>query len=292
MEIFLFSRPGAGHSGERSGELVRELDRHFPGAWRANSEFAAELGREGDAWDDIAPGEGHIAVSYGGDGTFLECVRMACAGDVPILGINSGRLGFLANVPAHDMGSAFDDLKKGRFTIGPRAALHVSGDFPSQPSYPFAFNEFSVQRGGAGMIAVEIFVDGQMVATCWGDGAMLSTPSGSTAYNLSVGGPVLVPGCECFVLSPIAPHNLTMRPVVIPSGSKVTFRVLARGEKPYATLDNQTFPIADNARFTLEKAKDPIKLVHLRNISFYDTLRNKMMWGIDRRDETKTEKMP
>ncbi|MDR2886267.1 MAG: NAD(+)/NADH kinase [Rikenellaceae bacterium] len=290
MEIFLFSRPEATHTPEELQGLTCELDMHFPGAWKANRDFAAKLGRPYDAYDVIEsgkPGESSIAVSYGGDGTFLDCVRMAAGSGVPILGVNSGRLGFLATVPKEDLGGALKDLKTGRFTIEERSTLRAAGDFEKQPAYPFAFNEFSIQRGGAGMIAVETFVDGQMVATYWGDGAMISTPSGSTAYGLSVGGPVLVPGCECFVISPIAPHNLTMRPVVIPNKSEVTFRVLARGEKPYATLDNQTFPIVDGARFTLSKAKNSTKLVRLQNISFYDTLRNKMMWGIDRRDETK-----
>ena len=137
------------------------------------------------------------------------------------------------------------------------------------------------------MIAVEAYVNDEMVATYWGDGVLLSTPSGSTAYSLSVGGPVVAPGCDCLVLSPIAPHNLTMRPVVVPGGSLLTFRVSTREERALATLDNRNYPVRNGATFRVSKSKNSVFLVRLQNISFYDTLRNKMMWGFDRRDETK-----
>ena len=133
------------------------------------------------------------------------------------------------------------------------------------------------------MISVDAYIDGEMVATYWGDGVIFSTPAGSTAYSLSVGGPVVAQGCKCFVISPIAPHNLTMRPVVIPDDSAVTFRVSTRDQYAYATLDNSQFEVAGGAGFTLSKSKNSVFLVRLQNISFYDTLRNKMLWGIDRR---------
>ena len=224
-----------------------------------------------------------VAVSYGGDGTFLDCVRVFGRFGIPVLGINSGRLGFLANVPKEDMEQAFADLRYHRYEKEERSLILAEGDFPGQPEYPYAFNEFSIQRGGTSMISVEAYINGEMVATYWGDGVLFSTPAGSTAYSLSVGGPVVAPGCECFLLSPIAPHNLTMRPVVIPDTSTATFRVSTRDEYAFATLDNSHFEIPDGATFRVSKAEKPVFLVKLQNISFYDTLRNKMLWGIDKR---------
>ncbi len=284
METYLYLRPDMDHSGEALGRLCELLSHHLPGA-RVNAAMARKIetatGVAMAGYEKMEPGG--IAISYGGDGTLLDCVRLASGAGVPVLGINSGRLGFLANVPVDDMEGAFRELAAGNFTVEERPLLDVQGDLCRTLDFPYAFNEFSVQRGAAGMIAVEARVDGELVATYWGDGAMLSTPAGSTAYSLSVGGPVVAPACECLILSPIAPHNLSMRPVVIPDRSTVTLRVSARSGEPYATLDNQTCTIGDGALFTIKKAKKEAKLVRLQNISFYDTLRNKMLWGIDRR---------
>ena len=159
--------------------------------------------------------------------------------------------------------------------------LSVGGDFARQPDSLLALNEFTVQRHGAGMIAVETYVDGQMVATYHGDGLIVSTPTGSTAYSLSAGGPVIAPACRCLVLSPLAPHNLTMRPVVIPDGSVISLRVRVRHSEAFVTLDNRTYPIPPEASFTVRRAEERIFLAVPHNISFYDTLRNKMMWGVD-----------
>ncbi len=260
MRIALFSRGG---TAEAESEL---------------RQAGLEYGVYPDGWQGA-----DVAVSYGGDGTFLDCVREVGRHGIPVLGINSGRLGFLANVPKEDMRQAFNDLLEGRHTTEERPLIVASGDFASQPEYPYAFNEFSIQRGGTSMISVETYIDGEMVATYWGDGVIFSTAAGSTAYSLSAGGPVVAPGCECFVLSPIAPHNLTMRPVVIPDGSEAMFRVSTRDEYAFATLDNTNFRVANGATFRVSKAEKPVFLVKLQNISFYDTLRNKMLWGIDKR---------
>ena len=137
------------------------------------------------------------------------------------------------------------------------------------------------QRQGAGMISVETYVNDQMVATYHGDGLIVSTPTGSTAYSLSAGGPVVAPTCQCLVISPLAPHNLTMRPVVIPDTGVITLNVDARRADAFVTLDNRTYPVSHGASFTVERAEQTIFLAVPHNISFYDTLRNKMMWGID-----------
>lgn len=295
MRILLFSRGGSFHTRESVDSLMDTLD--VSGLdYMVNVEFAETVasltGRvlPCDKRYDAGNAGGFrdaVALSYGGDGTFLECAKTIGLHGTPILGVNSGRLGFLANVPKEALGQALEDLKSRRYEAESRTLLDVSGDFPEPLAHPYAFNEFTIQRAGTGMVAVETYIDDEMVATYWGDGVILSTPAGSTAYSLSVGGPVVAPQCDCFVLAPIAPHNLTMRPVVLPDSSRVTFRVSSRGEKCFASLDSTNWTVGDGASFEVSRAKNSVFLVKLQNISFYDTLRNKMMWGFDRRDEKK-----
>ena len=237
-------------------------------------------------YDASPPCEGlDMMVCYGGDGTFLEGVRRGHKCNLPILGINSGRLGFLANLPKEELSAAFAQIAAGRYSVEERTTLHVEGDLPAGTKDSFAFNELTIHRGTGPMIAVEVFVDGQMVERSWGDGVILSTPSGSTAYSLSVGGPIIAPQCRCFVISPIAPHNLSMRPVVIPDSAVVDFRVSSRGESVAVALDNRNFAATGKCSFRACRGSHKVRLVKLDEVSFYDTLRNKMLWGLDRRDK-------
>ena len=151
-------------------------------------------------------------VCYGGDGTLLEGVHRLCGAPIPVMGINAGHLGFLTSAPSTGLNLIFKEIAEGRLTTEARSMIEVTGDYAEQPDTTLALNEFTVQRHGAGMISVETYVDDQMVATYHGDGVVFSTPTGSTAYSLSAGGPVVAPTCACLVISPLAPHNLTMRP--------------------------------------------------------------------------------
>ena len=190
-------------------------------------------------------------------------------------------VGFLTSAPSNGLNLIFREIAEGNIATEPRSMLRVTGEFARQPESQLALNEFTVQRHGAGMISVETYVDRQMVATYHGDGVIVSTPTGSTAYSLSAGGPVVAPTCQCLVISPLAPHNLTMRPVVIPDTGVITLNVDARRADAFVTLDNRTYPVSHGASFTVERAEQTIFLAVPHNISFYDTLRNKMMWGID-----------
>ena len=222
-----------------------------------------------------------VMVCYGGDGTLLEGVHRLCGAPIPVMGINAGHLGFLTSAPSNGLNLIFREIAEGNIATEPRSMLRVTGEFARQPESQLALNEFTVQRHGAGMISVETYVDRQMVATYHGDGVIVSTPTGSTAYSLSAGGPVVAPTCQCLVISPLAPHNLTMRPVVIPDTGVITLNVDARRADAFVTLDNRTYPVSHGASFTVERAEQTIFLAVPHNISFYDTLRNKMMWGID-----------
>ena len=175
----------------------------------------------------------------------------------------------------------FELIAAGKLECQPRSMLEVTGDFGDGISTRYAVNEVVIQRQGAGMISVETYVNDQMVATYHGDGLIVSTPTGSTAYSLSVGGPVVAPQCACLVLSPVAPHNLTMRPVVIPSSSDVRLKVHARHAEISIATDNETCPIPEGAEFRVRLASRRFFLAVPHNISFYDTLRKKMMWGVD-----------
>jgi len=289
MKILLFSRPQIAHA---AAEIVQIFDalRIFGLDYAINEEFAPVVERL--AGIRIAPERIYgaavgrqpadtVMVCYGGDGTLLEGAHRLEGAPVPVMGINAGHLGFLTGAPTDGMERIFGEIAAGRIEVEARTLLDVEGSFPEAPRSPLALNEFSVQRRGAGMISVETCVDGQMVATYHGDGVIVSTPTGSTAYSLSAGGPVVAPQCACLIVTPIAPHNLTMRPVVVPDTSTISLYIRARQADAFVTLDNRTYPVGEGAAFEVRKAGQPIFLAVPHNISFYDTLRNKMMWGID-----------
>ena len=295
MNIVLYSRAQPSFSAEDLDLLINALDETGM-SYRMNKDFAGLIGaKPGRTFgaeqiyrDSAGIGDdARVMVSYGGDGTFLDAVRLLDNRPVPIVGINSGRLGFLANITKENMKQAFADIKAGDYTVAPRSLIHAEGEFTQQPGFPYAFNEFTIQRHGPNMISTEVYVNDEMIATYWGDGVLVSTPSGSTAYSLSVGGPVVAPDCRCFLISPIAPHNLTMRSVVIPDSSVITLRVASRETDFAVSLDNQNYTAPNGVTFRVSKAEKSIFLVHFQNISFYDTLRNKMMWGIASRDLVK-----
>ncbi len=289
MKIILFSRPDTRHHPEVLSRIFRCIER-YGFDYGVNREFRESLealiGQPieasccyGDRYEGAA--EPCVMVCLGGDGTLLAGARRLAGRPIPVVGINAGRLGFLTSVSADDIDLLFEEIASGQLRVEERSMLLAEGDFEACSSLSAALNEVAVQRSGAGMISVETYVDGQMVATYHGDGVILSTPTGSTAYSLSVGGPVVAPSCACLVLSPLAPHNLTMRPVVIPDSSEVMFRIHARQEEAFLSLDNRTWPIREGATIRVRKASERVFLALPHNISFYDTLRKKMMWGVD-----------
>ena len=289
MKIILFSRRGLAFQAEEL-QTLREVIAEFGFDYAVNEEFA-EILKELIGWEIPSSQRygAHIAtedqkavlVCYGGDGTLLEGVHRLGGRQLPVVGINAGRLGFLTSDSRTGLKRLFAALNEGELCFEERSLIEVEGDLPSNNDTPLALNEFSIQRNGAGMLSVEIYVDEKMVATCHGDGVIVSTPTGSTAYSLSAGGPVVAPTCACFVITPIAPHNLTMRPVVIPDSSQIRLRVEARRSEAFLTLDNRSYGVPSESEFRLRKASKSIFLAVPHNISFYDTLRNKMMWGVD-----------
>lgn len=294
MKILLFSRRGVVHAADELQHTFAAIDQ-YGFDYLVNKEFAEtirELGvaqipaeKEYDRSSQALAGDDDKAmVCYGGDGTLLEGIRLLGGAAVPVVGINAGHMGFLTGGRKDAVEALFGEIARGELRIEQRTMLCVEGDIAGMPRQALAVNEAAVQRSGAGMISVECYVDAQQVATYYGDGVIVSTPTGSTAYSLSAGGPVVAPGCRCLVISPLAPHNLTMRPVVIPDSGCVTLHIRTRRSAVTLSLDNTAYDVADGTQIRVSLSEKRIFLGQAHNISFYDTLRDKMMWGVDIRD--------
>ena len=296
MKIILFSRRGVAHAADEV-RLIFERIETLGYDWAVNEEFAGTV--EELTGRTVAPERRYgkrmtlpqqdeaVLLCYGGDGTLLEGIQRLDGAEIPVAGINSGHLGFLTSAPQNGIREIFEQIRTGTLRCEARSMLEVRSDFGGEETPRHAINEVAVQRQGAGMIAVETYIDGQMVATYCGDGLLVSTPTGSTAYSLSAGGPVVAPSCACLILTPIAPHNLTMRPIVVPDRSEITLRLHTRQARISVSADNEAFRVADGARLTIRRAQRRFFLAVAHNISFYDTLRNKMMWGVDPRSDRK-----
>ncbi len=221
-----------------------------------------------------------IMITYGGDGTLLEAVALLPSNNIPVVGINCGRLGYLTADDGKGIEELFKAISEGNLRFEERLMLTTEG---MDQEECIALNEITIHRNGASMIAVETLINDNYVATYHGDGLVVATPTGSTAYSLSAGGPIVDPMCRCFVLSPLAPHNLTMRPVVIPDSSIVTLRVHSRGGEALISADNRTYTLRDGSEVKIKLAERRVILAMPHNNTFYDTLREKMMWGVDKR---------
>ncbi len=292
MKIALFSRSRVEHKPKEIERIFAAIER-FGFEYCVNEEFAPIIERligKRVASENIYSQEvgelpkESVMLCYGGDGTILEGIyRLKCQ-SVVVVGINSGRLGFLASGVGEDIDRIFEDIAAGSLTFERRQMLEVKGDFAPSSEHLIAANELSVQRLGATMISVETRVDDSPIATYYGDGVVVSTPTGSTAYSLSAGGPIMAPNCACFIISPLAPHNLSMRPLVVPNSSTIKMSICCRQGDAAISLDNRTYPIGQCAEIELSLSPIEFLLATASNISFYETLREKMMWGVDMRE--------
>jgi NAD+ kinase len=226
-----------------------------------------------------------LVLSVGGDGTFLETVLKFRDLGVPVAGVNTGRMGFLANIPGEKIGKSIDQLCRNDFEIVERSMLEIIRPaqlFDGEPA--IALNEITIQKANLSMITIHVYVDEVFLSTYWADGMIVSTATGSTAYNLSVGGPILTPGDESIIISPISPHNLTLRPIVLSGSSKLKMVMEARTDECLVTCDFRfsRHPISEEIHIARSGTK--LKTVMLAGRDFYSTLRNRLMWGVDRRN--------
>ncbi len=223
--------------------------------------------------------------SIGGDGAFLEAISLVRDSGIPMVGINSGRLGFLADVAQQDLESSLESFFESKYYLQPRSLIKLENDAGLFPDFPYALNEFTVHKQDTSqMITVHVEVGGDFLNSYWADGLIVSTPTGSTAYSLAVGGPIITPTAANFIIAPIAPHNLAIRPVVISDNEEIKLRIEGRGERYLASLDSRSDAFGANIELRLSKAGFPINVLQFDNQSFYSTLRNKLMWGIDKRN--------
>jgi len=226
-----------------------------------------------------------MALSVGGDGTFLETAMIVKNTGIPVAGINTGRMGFLANIPADDIEKSIEMLVNNDYTIIERCCLKLEKpDRLFSGNEASALNEITIQKVGLSMITVKIEVDDNYLNTYWGDGVIISTATGSTAYNLSSGGPILAPDDTSIIISPISPHNLTVRPIVLSGQSKLKLTVEGRSEEFMITCDfrSKRVPFSEKVNISMDSVK--VKTVMLKGMDFYSTLRNKLMWGLDKRN--------
>ena len=250
----------------------------------------AELRQGGAQLYVMQPGDASvegadILISVGGDGTFLAASAIAASSGVPVVGVNLGRLGFLSENRPENVAKA---ILSGDYAIEEEivlsAVMQQEGFFEKAGMWPFAFNEFTVHRTGSAILGVDVCVNGTPLPTYWADGLILATAAGSTAYSLSVGGPIVMPGAKTLIITPIASHNLNIRPLIVPDTSVITFKVHSRDGKAMFTADNRSVEIADGASVTMSMALFSLKRVRLNSSNFINALTEKLFWGEDIRN--------
>lgn len=224
-----------------------------------------------------------LVLSIGGDGTFLTTAKTVGVAQTPIMGINSGHLGYLSAADIADTQSLVTDIIEGNYIVQPRTVIEISSDTPGMlPERPFALNEVAIlKRDTASMITVDTILDGSPLASYRGDGLIISTPTGSTGYNLSVGGPIVAPTATDWIISPIAPHSLNMRPLVVNDSITLDISTRSRSTSYLLSIDGKATPLPIDITLRLTKAKYVVNVVHQTGHNFIDTLRRKMLWGID-----------
>lgn len=278
MKIALYSRDGGAMTDPRLSSMLDKLEKE------------SFMIYETSGGEDLLPGT-DLVMSVGGDGTFLSAARCVGASGVPILGVNLGRLGFLSEYSPEEACGA---LLSGAWYLEDRELLEteVDGSMSENPALsasaetfsPFTLNEVSVHRSGAALLGVDVTIDGHPLPTYWADGLLVATSSGSTAYSLSVGGPICAPEAKVLIIAPIAPHNLNARPLVVPDTTRVGISMRSRDESVMLSMDNRNHLIQPSATLAVKVAQFSLKRVRLKNTSFIKALTTKLFWGEDIRN--------
>lgn len=226
-----------------------------------------------------------LSFSIGGDGTFIHNVKYIRDSGVPVLGINTGRLGFLSNVSREFLEDAMTLVYEKKFMHQKRSLIRVESDFANLGENNIALNELTLhKKDSSSMITVHASLDDKYLNSYWSDGLIVSTPTGSTAYNLSCNGPIVTPGCQVHILTPIAPHNLNVRPMVVPDHMPIKLSIESRSRTSLMSLDGTSHPIRNGEELTVYKADYMINVIKFEDHNFLDTIRNKMSWGLDNRN--------
>jgi NAD+ kinase len=224
-------------------------------------------------------------ISLGGDGTLLDTVTLVRDSGIPVLGINYGRLGFLASIGKEELHTALEALVNRKYVLDKRTLLHLDANVPMFNNTPYALNEFTLhKKDSSPMIKIHTYLNGEFLNTYWADGLIVATPTGSTGYSLSCNGPVVFPESASFVITPVAPHNLNIRPIIVPDNTIVSFEVEGRTDGFLCTLDSRKEIVSKEIQLAVKKESFGINLIRLNENNFLQTLRNKLSWGLDKRN--------
>jgi NAD+ kinase len=224
-------------------------------------------------------------ISLGGDGTLLDTITLVREKKISIMGVNFGRLGFLASIGRNEMQTAVKAIAQRTYVTDTRTLIHIDANIPMFGKVPYALNEFSIhKRDVASMIKIHTYLNGEFLNTYWADGLIVATPTGSTGYSLSCNGPVVFPDSGSFVITPVAPHNLNVRPIIVPDNNIISFDIESRSEHIICALDSRREIVSKNVQLAVKKESFDINLVRLSENNFLQTLRNKLTWGLDKRN--------
>lgn len=230
-------------------------------------------------------GEFDFLLSLGGDGTILDSITYSRESEIPIVGINLGRLGFLATIPRTEIEGVMHKLIAGDYEIESRSLIHIDSNNRLFEPYNFGLNEVTItKKETSSMIVVHTYVDGDYLNSYWADGLIIATPTGSTGYSLSCGGPLVHPRQKNFIITPVSPHNLNVRPIIVSDQSKITFEIEGRSKDFMVSLDSRSQTVDDSVEISVKREQFEAKLVRFADSNYFDTLRNKMNWGIDARN--------
>jgi len=290
MRIALFGKPFYSRHKDSVRKVVERVSQIDPGALLFDG-YRMEL----EKFMDPPKSLGHfskasdlkdidVLITLGGDGTFLESLKFAAKNGIPILGINTGTLGFLSNISTDHIDVALDSVIAGKYWIDERSILQVDAEGVDLGEFPYALNEVAIhKRKTSSMVVVDVAWNSRPVNKYWADGLIVATATGSTAYSLSAGGPIVSPSSNVAIITPIAPHNLTNRPLVVPLEGEITLEPSGRDTSFLLSLDSRSFRLKPSAVVSIKPAPFKVKLMNLEGQSFFNTLRNKMHWGIDPR---------
>ncbi len=292
MKIAIYSRGLEENQHKEINSLINELVQHnvepvffqdffnkFYSAVDLKSKYSTF--NSSDDLDDTID----CMISLGGDGTLLDTVTLVRDKGTPVLGINYGRLGFLANIGKGDLKTAIEALVSRTYVIDKRTLIHLDANVPLFGDVPYALNEFSLlKQDSSSMIKIHTYLNGEFLNTYWADGLIVATPTGSTGYSLSCNGPVVFPDSGSFVITPVAPHNLNIRPIVVPDDTIISFEVEGRTDGFLCTLDSRREIVTKEIQLAVRKEAFGINLIRLNENNFLQTLRNKLSWGLDVRN--------
>ncbi len=257
--------------------IFKQIVASFP------SEFPSSTHTFNDA---SAVKDAELFVTVGGDGTFLDSVLFVLQHQIPVMGINTGRLGFLANVAREEFVSAFQNFFQNKYEIEQRNLLQLETDRNLFYPNTFALNDFVIhKKDTSSMITVHTYLNGEFLNSYWADGLIIATPTGSTGYSLSCGGPIIFPSSSAFAITPVSPHNLNVRPVIVPDDQVISFEIEGRGTNFLVSLDSRSETVDTTVQLAIKKAPYKLNIIRLHQKDYLDTLRKKMMWGHDERND-------